>query len=504
MFFHTPLLLLLLLFPLGFFIRSLAKENDPFKNFFTKEIREKLFLPAQTFTSQTKYHLFLLVIVLFIIALARPVKIMPSLDITQSNPSVILAIDMSRSMGKTDIFPSRQAFAKAKAETFIQKATSYNIAVIFYANDAYMLYPLSQEKDLLLSLLKDANITQKFAKNTNLFAALEASNFLLQTPQNKHIVLFSDGGEDVVKTEELNFLKSKDITLSTLATTPKTNRALQNLCNKSSGLYQPFTWSDKDISTLIQHINLSEKTAQKVHHDIPQFQEYFSFPLALALLFLALLFFPLNISTFVLFLAYIQPAPLHAGVFDFWHIHQAQKENARKNYAEAIKHYQQIKLTAKTEYNLAYTLYKDAKYHEAIKHYKKALGINKKMDSKVYYNIATAYARQNKLDFAKDFYKKSLTLHPRKITQDNLDVVTQVLKKQKKNRHKKNEKLHFKAIGDNASKNNNPFSNYSIKLHNFMPSEEERWFQKVAKHKSPTYLQKIKTTKRSIDANISW
>ena len=504
MFFLNPFILLFLLFPLGFFIRSFTKLNDPFQNFMTKEIREKLFLSVQTFSSKSKYYLFLLTVVLFIFALARPVKVLPSLDVTQNRPSVILAIDMSQSMKKTDIFPSRWELAKTKAQIFIQKAINYNIGVIFYANNAYMLYPISQENNLLLDLMKDSNITQKFSKSTNLFSALEASNFLLKNHQNKHIILFSDGGMDVSRKQELSYLKSKKIILSTLAITPQKNHSIQILSTQSLGLYQPFKWSDEDVSKLIRHIQNTKKSSQKIHHQLSQYQEYFTYPLMLALILLIILFFPLEKITFIFLLIYIQPPSLHAGIFDFWYIHQAQKSSKEKNYSQAIKYYEYIKPSRKIHYNLAYTLYQNEQYNKAIKYYSKALGLNKKMDAKIYYNIATAYAKQHKLDFAKEFYTKSFVLYPTKVAQENLHIITIALKKQRKNLHKKYEKLHFKAIGNNEFSQSNAFSNYAIKIHNFIPSEEEKWFQKISKHKFPTYLQKIKTHNRSIDANISW
>ena len=503
--FHTPLLLLLLLVPLGFFVRSLAKADDPLKNVMTKAIRKKLFVSEQMLSGSTKYYLFLLIVGLFIIALARPIKVLPFLEVSQNRPSVILAIDRSRSMQKTDIFPSREALANAKAQSFIEKATGYNIGLIFYANDAYMLYPLSQENTLLLSLLKDANITQKFAPNSNLFAALEASGFLLKNHQNKHVVLLSDGGADVAREDELAYLVSQNIMLSTLAIDPKPNHAMQTLSSKSLGLYQPFSWSESDVLKLITHINSAKKTSEKIEHDIPQYQEYFSYPLALALLLLILFFLPLKKHTLLmLFLFYLQPSPLQAGAFDFWHTYQAQKASEENNYSQAIKEYQETTLSPTIEYNLAYAFYKNTQYNRAIKHYQKALGEGKEMDAKIYYNIGTAYARQNKLQFAKESYEKSFALYPTKITQENLHLVTLALKKQRKNLHKKTKKLKFKSVGENPFSQNSAFTNYAIKLHKFVPSEEEQWFQKIAKQNAPTYLQKIKTTKRSIDANISW
>lgn len=499
-----PILLILLFIPLGFFIHSSTKEDRALKNVMNQQIKEKLFVTNQTFSSQTKRHLFLLIVTLFIIALARPIKPLVTLEVIQKIPSVIVTIDMSYSMNKTDIFPSRKAFAKAKALNFIEKAIGYEIGLLFYANDAYMLYPLTQERKLLLTLLKDANITQKFMPNSNLFSALEASVLLLKSHQNRHIILLSDGGEEVSRAKELVYMKSKNITLSTLAINPKTNHEMKKLCSKTSGIYEPFSWSDEDITKIIEHINAQDTSSKELQLKLPQYEEYFHYPLTVALLLLILFFLPLKRTTIMLGLLYVQPSSLHAGVFDFWHIYQAQKAMQKHNYSKVIEEYQQVELNPKIEYNLGYVLYKNKQYNQAIKHYQKALGITQKMNAKVYYNIGTTYARQNKLKFAKESYEKSFALNPTKITQENLNSVTLALKKQRKNLHKKYEKLKFKAIGENAYTQNNAFSNYAIKLHNFMPSEEERWFQKVENHQSLTYLQKITTTKRSLDANISW
>ena len=507
MFFQTPMILGLLIFPLGFFLLSFIKDDDKLKNFFDKDIREKLFIQNKSFNNKTRYIIFLLSLTLFIISLSRPVSLLNYLDITQTKSNIVLAIDVSKSMSNKDIFPTRVKLAKEKAQIFIKKATSSNIGVIFYADDAYLLYPINQEKTLLLELLKDANISKKFKPNTNLFSALQAGEFLLQNHPNKHIILFSDGGLDIDRKNELNYLKSKNITLSSLAITSKTNKPLKTLCTKSNGFYQLFTWSDKDIDTLIKNINKIPKTSDKVHHNITQYKEYFIYPLALSLVLLAMLFFPLKngrVLPLVLFLITIEPTYTHAGVFDFYNAYKAQKALQKKDYEKAIKNFKLIKLNKTQNYNLAYALYKNSNYHQAIKHYTKALGMSKKTDAKIYYNIANAYVQKNKLDFAKEYYEKSLKLFPSILTQENLNIVSKELKKQRKNLHKKYEKLHFKAVAGDAFSKNSAFSNYYIKLHNFMPDEEERWFQKISNQKSPTYLQKIKTTKRSLDANISW
>ena len=110
----------------------------------------------------------------------------------------------------------------------------------------------------------------------------------------------------------------------------------------------------------------------------------------------------------------------------------------------------------------------------------------------------------HKLRLAKRYYEKSLQSFALPEAKDNLMMVTQLLKVERKNLHKKYQKLHFKAIAAKEQQYKTPFTNYAVKLHKLLPNEEERWFQKVLQHKSPLYLQKIPTHQRSLDANISW
>jgi len=69
--------------------------------------------------------------------------------------------------------------------------------------------------------------------------------------------------------------------------------------------------------------------------------------------------------------------------------------------------------------------------------------------------------------------------------------------------HKKYQKLQFKAIAAKQQQYKTPFTNYAVKLHTLLPDEESLWFNKVLRHKSPLYLQKIPTHLRSPDANVS-
>ena len=154
----------------------------------------------------------------------------------------------------------------------------------------------------------------------------------------------------------------------------------------------------------------------------------------------------------------------------------------------------------------ATALYNAKVYIEAVDYYKKSLRKeDMHFNAKVYHNIATAYVRKHKLDLAKKYYQKSLTLYPLKEAKENLSLVKQQLKIERKNLHKAYQKLHFKSVAkQNSYAKANVFNSYAIKLHKLLPTQEEQWFAKILKHHTPNYLQKIPTTKRSKDANKSW
>jgi len=506
MFFYTPTALWLLLLPLWLLFLTHKKSNSIEKHF-SEAMLHKLQLQSALFSPRKKQMVFALILALIIVALARPVSKRPTLHLPVNKPAVILALDVSKSMHLTDVYPSRLSLAREKLEAFVAKASGFDMGILLYAQDAYMLYPLTHENSTLSYLLKDANLSHTFTPNTNLFTALEGGAGLLKTHHNPHIVLLTDDNATLTRSKELAYLQAKGIKLSTLSLSKETS-SLQTLCEKTGGVYQPYTWSQEDITTLIQHIASAPLTSQTKAYDVTNLKEYFMYPLALALLLLALLFFPLrrpaSSALVLLLLSVLKPLPTHASVLDFWYLHQAKNAAQSQDYSKAIELYKKADLTPQGYYNLASALYKASQFIEAVSNYKKALGKDKAFNAKIYYNIATAYAHKNKLDFAKENYEKSLALHPYAVTRDNLKTVQQLLKVQRKNLHKAYQKLHFKPIAPSDFAKAAVFSDYSIKLHTLLPSQEQQWFNKILKHKNPVYLQKLHTTQRSQDASLPY
>ncbi len=448
-------------------------------HYFSKEMLKKLSY-SKGLGHQTRTRLFLLSLVLLIVALARPVVEKEQLDTSEAKSSLIIAIDFSKSMHQTDIYPSHLALALKKLDRLLAKATQLDIGILFYANDAYMLYPLSQNPTLLRKLLKDANITHTFADNTNLFSALEASAVLFKTHSNKHLLILSDAGENVSRAKELSYVQKHHITLSSLALTPTPKQRMKMLCKQSGGIYRQYSWGDEDVQALLKFFTKRHPNMQSYHYALKQYREYYMFPLLLGLMILLFLWRP-HLSPRLLLFCFLSygTTPSQASILDTW------------------REYQQAKT-----YNQATQAYKNKHYTYALKLYKNSLGENPKRNAKIYHNIATTYARSRKLSLAKKYYEKSLQSFPLAQSKENLALINKQLKEERKVLHKKYQKLLFKSIAGKQQYKTR-FTSYSVKLHTLLPDEETRWFNKVLKHKSPLYLQKIPTHLRSLDANVS-
>jgi Ca-activated chloride channel family protein len=73
--------------------------------------------------------------------------------------TVILVMDVSRSMGATDVSPSRLAAARAAALNFAQKVPKkFRIGVVAFATRAQVALPPTADRDLLRSSLEDLRL----------------------------------------------------------------------------------------------------------------------------------------------------------------------------------------------------------------------------------------------------------------------------------------------------------------------------------------------------------
>ncbi|WP_457748616.1 vWA domain-containing protein [Sulfurimonas sp.] len=519
MFFLYSDLLFLLLIPFVLFVLSFRKTKNSMDCVFSDSVRQQLQINPQTFTIVLRYRYFLLIIALLIVALARPVSLKNNAMLKQMSTSAVIALDVSKSMYLSDIYPNRLALAQLKLTKLIEQAhtlhVNVHLGILLFAKDAYMLYPITDDMLVLAYMFKNAELQQKFKANTNLFGALQAAKKMLHLKKDKNIILLSDGGEIVQRTEEIAYILQHNLKLYTLDFTPKSNPSLQNMTQKSGGHYVHYQWGDDDIKQILAALqNSPEKTVRK-KYTIQQYQEFFSYPLGLALFILYFIFFARwkKKSVKKLFLLFalgglpVLHLPLQAGIFDFVKLYEAQSAYEKKEYEKAIAYYKALPPIKERDYNIADILYKQQHYLQAVVYYKRALGSNKILDAKIFYNIGNCYAQRGKLASAKSYYEHSLQLHPFKQAKNNLHVITQELKKRKKLKkifNKGRAKVCFKNTLQQRDNRYKVSSKYTIQLKKLVLSQEEKWMKIIKKQKMPVFLQKIPTKRMSIDAKKAW
>ena len=104
------------------------------------------------------FALFLLGLTSLIFAQARPVA---EIEVPLSRTTIILALDVSRSMCATDVDPNRMAVAQEAALAFVEEqADGTQIGLVAFAGFAELVVPPTNDKDVLRDAI--ANLTTSF------------------------------------------------------------------------------------------------------------------------------------------------------------------------------------------------------------------------------------------------------------------------------------------------------------------------------------------------------
>ncbi len=143
-------------------------------------------------------YLKILTLVLIIIAIARPRKIdqlqMMNVDVVD----IILVIDISSSMLAEDFKPNRLEAVKEAALNFIANRPEDRIGLLVFAGETFIQCPLTTDKQVLSSLLKDIRIAEKEYDGTAIGMAIaNATNRLRDSKaKSKVMILLSDGSNN--------------------------------------------------------------------------------------------------------------------------------------------------------------------------------------------------------------------------------------------------------------------------------------------------------------------
>ena len=280
--FLYPNVFFVMLMPLILLIVLILTSKDTMQRHFAKSILDKLSVGGKSLNKTTRNGLLFITLLLFIVALSRPVINQKEQNIKQSLIPIVIALDVSKSMMANDIYPNRIELAKKKLKEIINLSKNSTIGILLFAKNSFILSPVTEDFISLNYIVNNLDTNLEFSNGSNIFAVLEATSHMLSDYKVKNLIILSDGGNDNGYEKEIEFaLKNKIAIYSVgIATsqgapiptkngyltnkngdivTVKLNESIKNLSLKTQGGYIDFTLDNGDISAIIAQINKQSK-----------------------------------------------------------------------------------------------------------------------------------------------------------------------------------------------------------------------------------------------------
>jgi len=522
----------MMLIPLILLIILVLTSKENIQQHFSKEILKKLSVGGNTIGKMTRNGLLFITLILFIISLSRPVINEKEQNIQQSLIPIVIALDVSKSMMATDIFPNRISLAKKKLKQIIEISKNSTIGVVLFAKDSFILSPVTEDFISLKYIVDNLDTNLDFVNGSNIYSTLEATKYMLEEFKVKNLIILSDGGNDNEYTKELEYVKENNIDIYSigLATkkgspipdkngyltdkngnivTVKLNESIKNLSLNSAGGYIDFSLDNQDVIAIIDRINLQSKKEELTTQKIKTYTELFYYPLGLALFvfLIALSSIPTSkhiISFLFLCLFVTLPTNSKAEIFEFKNIEKANKFYDDKSYKKSSDEYRKISSSPQSFYNLGNSLYKEGQYKEAMETYSKVITQNKELEYQKLHNIGNSYVKLNNLEKAKEMYEKALQIREDEETKENLKMVNEELKKQKKKDDKKDQKENDKNKDkDKKSKEDNKKQDSKDKKKESDEKKKEKEKENQKKQNSKDKKDKEKKSKEDKNKNDS-
>jgi Ca-activated chloride channel homolog len=158
----------------------------------------------------------LLVLSCLIIAMARPQKKNNEQRTEGEGIDIMLCMDVSGSMGSTDIPPSRMDAAKEVAEEFVRSRPVDRIGLVIFSGESFTQCPLTNDRNTLITQIQTLESRALLKDGTVIGEGLAtAVDRLTKSPsKSKVIILITDGKEDAPETRLIDPLTALEIAKS--------------------------------------------------------------------------------------------------------------------------------------------------------------------------------------------------------------------------------------------------------------------------------------------------
>jgi len=270
-------------------------------------------------SSRQKYRFILtvlrvLVVVLLVIAFARPRAGTEVTDVSSEGIDIVMLLDVSSSMLAEDFKPNNRLYvAKEELKKFVNKRTNDRIGLVVFARYAYTQCPLTLDYGVLLNFVDQVDIGVVDDGTAIGMAIATAANRLRESnAKSKIMVLLTDGDNNAGEIDPLtaaNIAAAYDIKIYTIAAgrpgnamypvqdpifgkryiyqpTRVDEESLRQIAERTGGKYFRAR-SGEELDQIYSTIDKLEKTEIKVAAHV-QYRELFQYFVYAALALLAL------------------------------------------------------------------------------------------------------------------------------------------------------------------------------------------------------------------------
>ncbi|MFT4110856.1 VWA domain-containing protein [Propionicimonas sp.] len=137
-------------------------------------------------------------------------------EVPRERATIVLAIDVSRSMIAEDVAPNRLAAAKSAAQDFLQMLpTGFNVALVSFAGTAAVVVPPTTDRGVVSAAIENLQVAPSTAIGEGIYSALDAMAQAPPDPDDPDstapgaIVLLSDGYTNVGRPSDQAAQQSK-------------------------------------------------------------------------------------------------------------------------------------------------------------------------------------------------------------------------------------------------------------------------------------------------------
>ena len=484
-----PLMLLI-------FLLALSKKRKTIKKIGDESLVKQLLARYKASSYLSKFIFLFLAMGLLVIAFANPRTPTGNNKVSRNGIDLMIAVDVSKSMLAQDIKPTRLDRAKQLLSRLIDRLPNDRIGIVVFAGKAYLQMPISADHSAAKMYLASATPESIPTQGTVIGDALKMCYASFNTKEKKYkaVVLISDGedhDEGAIKTakemgdegvvihtvgigskegapiiDEASGDYKKDAEGNTVVT--KLNEEeLMTIAKNGNGVYQYFSSNENVVANLENQLGTMDQRNIKDESGM-NYQSYFQYALALALIFLLIEMFisetrPLKSvnmkkATMLVVGLIISVSSLFAQS-DKKILKDGNDAYKKKDYPAAETAYAYVlkKDAANTtaQFNLGNALYKNGKKDSAVQAYDVSIKQQVKPvpKSNAYYNKGVVLQNDKKIAECIEAYKSALRLTP---NDDDARQNLQKALKQQKQQQQQDDKKKDQNQDDNKDKKKEP------------------------------------------------